>query len=145
MSVLPLNSQFDIEILISVLWKCRSLKINDIDIKALCLGYKTDPVLKESYIVSTREVPLWTLNQRPVFQNYSFAQNNSAIYGIWLPPIRPKSPLHRVDSAKASDINAVLSRAYFLKQFLAVPSHSGYFSLLPELGMHPVFPEQASK
>lgn len=51
---------------------------------------------------------LWTIKDRAIFRNYCSAQNNSAIYGIWLPPICPKSPLRRVDSAKASDVQTVL-------------------------------------
>lgn len=87
---------------------------------------------------------LRTISGCPIFRNYCSAQNNSAIYAIWLPSICPKSPLQRVDSAKASDINAVLSCAYISSSFLLFFSLWVFFT--PSwTGNAPCLPEQASK
>lgn len=94
--------------------------------------------------VSTCEKTLWTITNCLIFRNYCSAQNNSAIYSIWLPSMWPKSPLHRVDSAKASDIYAVLYCAYISSSISLFLSLWVFFT--PSWTRNaPCLPEQTSK
>lgn len=69
--------------------------------------------------------PLWTISD----------SSETSVPLSHVPPICPSSPLHGVDSDKASDAASLpTSQAVSCRS-----SHSGYSSLLPELRMHPVF------
>lgn len=76
---------------------------------------------------------IFPMNDCPILGNYSSLQSNSAIHVIWLPPICPKSPLHKVDSAKASAVKAVLFCAsisssllqFFALEVFVAPSWAG--------------------